>query len=103
MNDPKKGDVIVHYAPTDGRPPVDYIIDLVISSALPTNSLNEHSATSTRNVSSALAYNKKIDKVEKVWIINPGTPSPLSPSRLEAPWILVSAAISPLSSGKPSS
>ena len=49
------------------------IIDLVISSALPTNSLNEHSATSTRNVSSALAYNRKIDKVEKVWTINPGT------------------------------
>jgi hypothetical protein len=73
VNDPKKGDVIVHYAPTDGRPPMDYIIDLVISSALPTNSLNEHSATSTRNVSSALAYNRKIDKVEKVWTINPGT------------------------------
>ena len=72
-DDPKKGDVIVHYAPTDGHPPMDYIIDLVISSALPTNSLNELSATSTRNVSSALAYNRKINKVEKVWIINPGT------------------------------
>ena len=78
-DDPKKGDVIVHYAPTDGHPPVDYIIDLVISSALPANSLNGLSATSTRNVSSAIAYNRKIDEVEKVWIINPGvTLTPVS-------------------------